>query len=116
MISLKGHCTAAPWESDQVHGGFITVSKIGVVGWRGKKTDPDAQFHLEAHPDGGSNGRGWMGMDGDGWLVNFSRQISNNNNNNNNTTTTSFLSIFLILFWGVWKKTHCEAAPQVTSP
>ena len=35
-----------------VHGGYITVSKIGIVGWRGKKTDPDAQFHLEAHPDG----------------------------------------------------------------
>lgn len=35
-----------------VHGGFITVSKIGVVGWRGKNQDPDAQFHLEAHPDG----------------------------------------------------------------
>jgi hypothetical protein len=112
MISLKGHCTAAPWESDQVHGGFITVSKIGVVGWRGKKTDPDAQFHLEAHPDGGSNGRGWMGMDGDGWLVNFhvgfnvlfSRQISNNNNNN------LMFEYFFDSFFGVWKKTHCEAA------
>ncbi|CAJ1381610.1 unnamed protein product [Effrenium voratum] len=35
-----------------VHGGYITVSKIGFVGWRGKKADPDAQFRLEAHPDG----------------------------------------------------------------
>lgn len=36
----------------QVHSGFITVSKIGWVGWRGKRDDPDAQFRLEAHPDG----------------------------------------------------------------
>ena len=69
--SLKGHYSHAFLMGSQVHGGFITVSKIGVVGWRGKKTDPDAQFHLEAHPDGGSNrwmdgwGWGW----GWGWLV-----------------------------------------------
>ena len=36
----------------QVHGGYITVSHFGRVGWRGKKTDPDAQIQLEAHPDG----------------------------------------------------------------
>ena len=47
-----------------MHGGFITVSKIGVVGWRGKNQDPDAQFHLEAHPDGAF----LLAMgDGDGW-------------------------------------------------
>ena len=47
-----------------MHGGFITVSKIGIVGWRGKKTDPDAQFHLEAHPDGASKFSGEMVADG----------------------------------------------------
>jgi hypothetical protein len=53
-----------------------------------------------------------MGMDGDGWLVNFhvgfnvvfSRQISNNNNNN------LMFEYFFDSFFGVWKKTHCEAA------
>ena len=36
----------------KVHGGYITVSHFGRVGWRGKKTDPDAQIQLEAHADG----------------------------------------------------------------
>ena len=49
-------CSVRPWKRparpnqstislQSVHGGYITVSKIGLVGWRGKKTDPDAQPH-----------------------------------------------------------------------
>ena len=59
LPQLVPSCSSASMGDDlcksalsKVHGGYITVSHFGRVGWRGKKTDPDAQIQLEAHPDG----------------------------------------------------------------